>query len=128
MPHEFQVGDLVRVKRTHIEGTNDRGKRFPTLGPEFGISSFDDPDNLFEVIDVKVSMCGGNHNECKRKHGCLGPLVSKKVTTGKVMHREGVCLGYGAGYGFEIADPPEFLKELEELGIECSSENVRFNP
>lgn len=117
MSHIFQVGDMVKVKATHLE----RGGL--DLRADFDIRSHDDPDNFFEITEIYKGLCGDNHAECKRLHGCLGPIRVKRVTNGFMFPP--MCLGFGSGHAFELGDPPELIERFKELGIEASSCNHR---
>lgn len=126
MSHIFQVGDTVRVKKTHLSGDGRNG--YPNLSIDFGVKKYVDPDNCFEVVKIHTRQCGGDWTECKRKHGCTGPLDVKRVVTGDILGNP-MCLGYTSGFAFELAEQPKALmKELAKLGVECNSENQRYDP
>ncbi len=113
---------MVRIKKTHLSGDGHNG--YPDLHADFDIVGYDDPNNSFEIINIHFHQCGGDWAQCKRVHGCTGPLEVVRSMDG--LKLTPMCLGYTAGHAFELGDPPEMIKHLKKLGIEGNSSNERY--
>lgn len=122
MSHTFQVGDMVKVKQTHINGD---GHEYPNLSVDFDIRGYNDPDNCFKIVEIMRHQCGGDWAECRKRHGCTGPMQVERITSGRTAGNPR-CLGFTKGFAFELAEPPEILEEWAKLGIERNSGNERI--